>query len=872
MSKRRQSMVERHSMAEREDGTAINVVCRFRPPRTAAHHGGSEGVLDNFSLEYENNTVECVAEGFDRRLFEFNKVLNIDTEQSTIFNEVAGVVDSVMKGFNGTVMAYGQTSSGKTHTMEGPNLFDAEMRGVIPRAIEKLFNCIYDSDETIEFTLAVSYFEIYCEKIRDLLNPDSCDLKIRESKIDGYHITDLTEVFCGDEDSIFNIISSGKANRATSSTLMNAESSRSHSILSIRVEQKHTDGATAGRLLKGKLFMVDLAGSEKVSKTGAKGARLEEAKNINRSLTSLGMVIQALSDRNSHIPYRDSKLTRVLEQSLGGNSKTTLIVCCAAENRHVSETLSTLRFAERAATIKNKATVNEELSVAELTHLLKQARKEIAILKRQLTDAGIEPLNPASASASALTVNSIEQSAAAIGTTLKRLDVVSEEASEDEEYGNDATLDFPASPATSTDVDAESTPLGTSIENSSATASVELMKTEIAQTVDVGITTSPTKNSGVSREELEELQIEIEKWQTAHENIQKELADARNESLTLEEELTLSKGECQELERHMQELHNTTDENEQKNKELTAEVAALHSSITELQNKVVEATMKAKETEEYNKKLMETNEESKHTSRQKDEMAAERLALAQAQIESTKEEAQAAEQKASALVAQAEEIKAKSKLNNIPPNEDPEVYVERLMQKLHQEQGARAELEDQLDAAMQEIWKNEKESSNGGSFFKKMFQGGGGTMGLSSKEKDLQKRVEHLNIRLSQQLASHEASREANRIVLETKESVVKSLLRQNAQLTGERDALSTRVEDLSASVEQLTTLLRTVQSRRSSLGGNGGAGAGADSATGNTRRPSMTRGIGMERRPSLRGGQGQGRVERRKSETEQSS
>ena len=145
-------------------------------------------------------------------------------------------------------------------------------------------------------------------------------------------------------------------------------------------------------------------------------------------------------------------------------------------------------------------------------------------------------------------------------------------------------------------------------------------------------------------------------------------------------------------------------------------------------------------------------------------------------------------------------------------------------------------------------------------------------MGLSSKEKDLQKRVEHLNIRLSQQLASHEASREANRIVLETKESVVKSLLRQNAQLTGERDALSTRVEDLSASVEQLTTLLRTVQSRRSSLGGNGGAGAGADSATGNTRRPSMTRGIGMERRPSLRGGQGQGRVERRKSETEQSS
>jgi kinesin family member 5 len=195
---------------------------------------------------------------------------------------------------------------------------------------------------------------VYCEKIRDLLNPASDNLKMREDKNEGFFIQDVSEVFCVDKDSIIRVIETGKAHRATSPTLMNAESSRSHSILSILITQKVE---STGRNRKGKIYLVDLAGSEKVSKTGAKGARLEEAKNINRSLTTLGMVINALCDGSAHIPYRDSKLSRILQDSLGGNSKTTLIICCAPEERHSAETITTLRFGERAKKIKNNAKV-----------------------------------------------------------------------------------------------------------------------------------------------------------------------------------------------------------------------------------------------------------------------------------------------------------------------------------------------------------------------------------------------------------------------------------------------------------------------------------------------------------------------------------
>lgn len=286
-----------------------------------------------------------------------------------------------MDGFNGTIMAYGQTSAGKSYTMEGLSLWDPESQGVIPRCVDALFEEINKADSNIQFQVILSFYEIYCEKIRDLLNPQQINLKIRETRNNGFIVQDITEVYCTDRESVLRVIEVGKANRITAPTLMNAESSRSHSIVSIIIDQKNL---STGRNKRGILFLVDLAGSEKVSKTGASGMRLEEAKNINSSLTTLGMVINALCDGSSHVPYRDSKLTMILTDALGGNSKTTLIICCNPDARHIPETISTLRFGERAKRIKNNARINEEFSVEELKAMLQQARKEILQLKNRL--------------------------------------------------------------------------------------------------------------------------------------------------------------------------------------------------------------------------------------------------------------------------------------------------------------------------------------------------------------------------------------------------------------------------------------------------------------------------------------------------------
>lgn len=305
-----------------------------------------------------------------------------------VFDEVKGVVGSVMSGFNGTIMAYGQTSAGKSFTMEGLSLWEGEGQGLIPRCVNSLFEEIGKSDPNLQFQVVVSFFEVYCEKIRDLLNPQSINLKLRESKDSGFVVQDVTEIFCTDRDSVMRVIEFGKTNRASAPTLMNAESSRSHSIVTILVDQKDS---VSGRQRRGTLFLVDLAGSEKVSKTGASGMRLEEAKNINSSLTTLGMVINSLCDGAGHVPYRDSKLTMILMEALGGNSKTTLIICCTRESSQQSETLSTLRFGERAKKIQNHAKVNEELSVTELKALLAAAQKEITLLKKKLGSGKLKP-------------------------------------------------------------------------------------------------------------------------------------------------------------------------------------------------------------------------------------------------------------------------------------------------------------------------------------------------------------------------------------------------------------------------------------------------------------------------------------------------
>lgn len=399
-SSKRQSLNGENSSAD-----AIKVVCRFRPVKKGlGYTSNNDNDLVNLpfhKIDAETNSVEISVGDFgEKKFFSFDKIFGSEVEQREIFGEVEGVVDAVMAGFNGTILAYGQTAAGKSFTMEGPSLFDSNSQGVISRSIDKLFTLITQAEADLEFRIHVSYLEIYCEKLRDLLNPAQDNMKIRENKGEGFVVQDNTEVYCTDRQGVYAVLEAGKTNRITAPTLMNAESSRSHSILSVTVHQKHT---ISGRNRKGRLFLVDLAGSEKVSKTGATGTRLEEAKNINGSLTTLGMVINALCDGSPHVPYRDSKLTRLLMDALGGNSKTALIICCAPECTSISETMSTLRFGERAKTIKNKARVNEELSADELKHLLSEAKREIVALKHQLFC--LQPIEDAVTSASTGTVS-----------------------------------------------------------------------------------------------------------------------------------------------------------------------------------------------------------------------------------------------------------------------------------------------------------------------------------------------------------------------------------------------------------------------------------------------------------------------------------
>ncbi|KAI8142851.1 kinesin heavy chain [Fennellomyces sp. T-0311] len=352
-------------------GNSIKVVCRFRPQNSLENREGGVPIID---IDDEGTSVQLNGKEFKGN-FSFDKIYGMNTAQKDIFDySVKSIVDDVTAGYNGTVFAYGQTGSGKTFTMMGADIDDEKTKGITPRIVEQIFASIMAAPSNIEFTVKVSYMEIYMEKVRDLLNPSRDNLPIHEDKQKGIYVKDLLEVYVGSSDEVYEVMRRGGNNRVVAYTNMNAESSRSHSIVQITITQKNVD---TGAAKSGKLYLVDLAGSEKVGKTGASGQTLEEAKKINTSLTALGMVINALTDGKSrHIPYRDSKLTRILQESLGGNSRTTLIINCSPSSYNEAETLSTLRFGVRAKTIKNKAKVNADLSPAELKALLKKVKSD----------------------------------------------------------------------------------------------------------------------------------------------------------------------------------------------------------------------------------------------------------------------------------------------------------------------------------------------------------------------------------------------------------------------------------------------------------------------------------------------------------------
>ena len=280
-----------------------------------------------------------------------------------------------MKGYNGTIFAYGQTGSGKTFTMVG-DFNNKSKGGIIPRSINYIYkemNKIINEEgnpNNSKFSLYLSFIQIYLESIQDLLEPESKEIKIREDPDKGVYLEGVQWVRCSSPDECAEIFHMGEKNRATESTRMNAHSSRSHAILILRIERsikvttktkvKNIKQASDRIITCSHLYLVDLAGSERVKKTGATNMRLEEAKKINASLLALGNVISALSDpKSTHISYRDSKLTRLLQESLGGNAKTSLIVTVSPSTYNTEETISSLFFALRAMKVQNKPKINK---------------------------------------------------------------------------------------------------------------------------------------------------------------------------------------------------------------------------------------------------------------------------------------------------------------------------------------------------------------------------------------------------------------------------------------------------------------------------------------------------------------------------------
>ncbi|XP_072285830.1 chromosome-associated kinesin KIF4A [Pyxicephalus adspersus] len=365
----------------KDEGIPVRVALRCRPLVAKELNEGCKTCLKFVPGEPQ------VIVGSEKA-FTYDYVFDPTTEQEEVYNSAVGpLINGLFKGYNATVLAYGQTGSGKTFSMGGAYTHDQENEptvGVIPRVIKALFKEIQQRTDW-EFKLKVSYLEIYNEEIIDLLAPRerTSPISIREDPKEGIKICGLMERDVKTDVDMVSCLEQGNNCRTVASTAMNSQSSRSHAIFTISVEQLEANDKNNS--FRSKLHLVDLAGSERQKKTKAEGDRLKEGISINRGLLCLGNVISALGDdskRGGFVPYRDSKLTRLLQDSLGGNSHTLMIACVSPADSNMEETLNTLRYADRARKIKNKPIVNTDPQAAELQRL-KQQVQDLQVLLLQ---------------------------------------------------------------------------------------------------------------------------------------------------------------------------------------------------------------------------------------------------------------------------------------------------------------------------------------------------------------------------------------------------------------------------------------------------------------------------------------------------------
>lgn len=346
----------------------VKVIIRFRPLIEAELN-----CVPLSCVEIEESKVTVYGTGSNSLSFDFDRVLVSISNQEDVFSSgPENIVENVMKGFNGTIFAYGQIGSGKTYTMFGED--DCEKVGIVPRAINKVFDKVDEADENIEFLIKVSFFELVNEKIRDLLNPLGNNLRIRDSK-NGVYIEGLREVYTTSDYDVHELVKIGFNYKNSKNRIQSG-----HTIFSLNIQQNSPNIGT----LSSKLYLVDLAGVENPSSIPT-SPRSPTVKSLNNSLSALGMVICALSDKSSsHIPYRVSKLTRILQDSLGGNSKTLLIITCSPSPLNMEQTVRSFRFGIRLKSVKNKPKINKDLTIFELNVQYLQKLEILNKLNRRL--------------------------------------------------------------------------------------------------------------------------------------------------------------------------------------------------------------------------------------------------------------------------------------------------------------------------------------------------------------------------------------------------------------------------------------------------------------------------------------------------------